>query len=138
MLTTFGGAVTNVITGYILSEYLASTNLEVVNQGSEPTFCVGNKQTVIDVTLASRPMDQEIFNWKVKPEDTFSDHRKIQFTMKQDKRPSTRRRHIKRTNWDVCTVSPSRGIGRHVRCQYPRMPKQNSLLWSHDRGLHQF
>ena len=46
-------------------------------------------------------MDQEIFNWKVKPEDTFSDHRKIQFTLKQDKRLSTRRRHIKRTNWDV-------------------------------------
>ena len=87
--------------GYILSEYLASTNLEVVNQGCEPTFSVGNKQTVIDVTLASRPMIQEICNWKVNPEDTFSDHRKIQFTLKQDKRPSIRRRNIKQTNWDV-------------------------------------
>ena len=44
--------------GYILSEYLATTDLEVVNQGCEPTFCVGNKKTVIDVTLASRPIDR--------------------------------------------------------------------------------
>ena len=45
---------------------------------------------------------------------------------------------ITNLGWVCCNVSPSRGIGRHVRCHYPRMPKQNSLLWSHDRGLHQF
>ena len=34
--------------GYILSEYLASTDLSVINQGYEPTFCVGiNNQSLM-------------------------------------------------------------------------------------------
>ena len=36
--------------GTVLSEYIATTNLEVANRGSEPTFCAGNRRTVIDVT----------------------------------------------------------------------------------------
>ena len=35
------------------------------------------------------------------PEDSFSDHRKIPFIMKQDKRPSLRCRSNKRTNWNT-------------------------------------
>jgi len=46
----------------IISEYLASTDLSVINQGCEPTFCVGNKQSVIDVTLASRSLMSEILD----------------------------------------------------------------------------
>ena len=78
--------------GYTLSEYLATTdpevvNQEVVNQGSEPTFFVNNKRTVIDVTLATNAILSVIRDWQVMPNDSFSDHRQIQFVIKQDKRP---------------------------------------------------
>jgi len=45
-----------------LSEFLAYTNLEVLNQGSRPTFCAGNKKTIIDVTFASKLIAREIHN----------------------------------------------------------------------------
>ena len=84
-----------------MSEYLATTNLEVVNQGSKPTFCVNNKRTVIDVTLATKATLPVIRDWQVMPNDSFSDHRQIQFVIKQDKRPSNRRRNTKNTNWNT-------------------------------------
>jgi len=87
--------------GVTLSEFLASTDLEVLNQGSRPTFCVGNKRTIIDVTFASKLIAREIHNWRVLPEDSFSDHRKIYFAIKQDKQPTVRRRSVKNTNWDA-------------------------------------
>jgi len=45
MLITLDGEVRNVTGDYTLSEYLATTDMEVVNQG---TFCDNNKRTVID------------------------------------------------------------------------------------------
>jgi len=35
------------------------------------------------------------------PEDSFSDHRKIFFAIKQNKQPTVRRRNVKNTNWDA-------------------------------------
>jgi hypothetical protein len=32
-------------------EFLNSSNLEVLNQGNEPTFCNGYRQEVIDITM---------------------------------------------------------------------------------------
>jgi len=87
--------------GYTLREYLATTDLSVINQGCEPTFCVGNKQTVIDVTLASRCIMSEIFDWHAVPEDSVSDHRKISFALQQDRRTSIKRRNVRKTNWDT-------------------------------------
>ena len=40
-------------------------------------------------------------DWQVMPGDSFSDHRQIQFVIKQDKRPSNRRRNTKNTNWNT-------------------------------------
>ena len=82
-----------------MSEYLAATDLEVANQGCVPTFCVGNKRTVIDVTLVTRTMTREIYDWRVASEDSFSDHRMIQFNIQQCKRQRVRCRNIRRTNW---------------------------------------
>jgi len=102
--------------GYTLSEYLATTdpevvNQEVVNQGSEPTFFVNNKRTVIDVTLATNAILSVIRDWQVMPNDSFSDHRQIQFVIKQDKRPPNRRRNIKNTNWNTYEEELSAKVG---------------------------
>jgi hypothetical protein len=46
-------------------EYIANSNLEIVNRGSEPTFV---RQQVIDITLSSASIWQEIVNWRVSKE----------------------------------------------------------------------
>ena len=68
--------------GSILSEYIATTNLDVVNRGSEPTFCDGNKRTVIDVTFINTLLCDDVHGWQVMSIDTMSDHRQIQFVIK--------------------------------------------------------
>jgi len=87
--------------GLILSEYIATTNLEVVNSGSEPTFCSGNKRTVIDVTFANSILYKDIHGWQVSTTDTMSDHRQIQFVIKRDRSAPSKRRNVRRTDWDV-------------------------------------
>ena len=37
--------------GEALVEFLNSSNLEILNQGNEPTFCCGCRLEVIDITL---------------------------------------------------------------------------------------
>jgi len=83
--------------GSILSEYIATTNLDVVNRGSEPTFCAGNKSTVIDVTFINILLRDDVHGWQVMSIDTVSDHRQIQFVIKRDKRLPTKRRNIRNT-----------------------------------------
>jgi len=86
--------------GTLLIEYIATTNLEVANRGSEPTFCAGNRRTVIDVTLISNNLNTIIHDWQVMSNDTMSHHRQIQFAIKCDKRKAVRYCNIWNTNWD--------------------------------------
>jgi hypothetical protein len=39
--------------GEALVEFLNSTNPEILNRGNEPTFCIGGRLEVIDITLWS-------------------------------------------------------------------------------------
>jgi len=66
---------------------------------------------VIDVILASKSIIREIHNWQVMLEDTFSDHRKIQFTVNHDKQPTVRRCHIKRTNCNIYETELQAKVG---------------------------
>ena len=46
-------------------EFLNTSNLEIFNRGSEPTFCTSVRQEVIDITLGSYGLLDSIINWKV-------------------------------------------------------------------------
>jgi hypothetical protein len=48
-----------------LVEYSNSSNLEILNQGTEPTFCSGCKLEVIDITLVSFGLLESITSWEV-------------------------------------------------------------------------
>jgi Endonuclease-reverse transcriptase len=39
--------------GAALLEYIASSNLEILNRGNEPTFVTHNRSEVIDISLSS-------------------------------------------------------------------------------------
>jgi len=87
----------------LLSEFSATTNLEVANLGNKPTFCVGNIQTIIDVTLVStgRSLLCDVCCWHVSCDDSMSDHRWIRFAVKRDKPAPIWCRNVKRTYWQL-------------------------------------
>jgi len=51
--------------GEALVEFLNSSNLEILNQGNEPTFCSGGRLEVTDITLGSLRLLKSIINWEV-------------------------------------------------------------------------
>ena len=69
----------------LLSEFLATSDLEVANPWNEATFCVGNIQTIIDITLMSRSLSRDVCCRHVSCDDSMSDHRMIRFAVKSDK-----------------------------------------------------
>lgn len=67
--------------GIKLLEYLAGTELEILNVGDTPTFRSGTREEVIDITLCSNQIMNKIRNWRVEEEDTLSDHSLITFKL---------------------------------------------------------
>jgi len=97
-----------------LCEYLASISLEVANVGNQPTFCTGTRRTLIDVTLVTRLLLQDIHNWHVAGHDTMSDHRQINFSLKCDKPARFRCRNRKKTDWVQYDKELSSRIGMWI------------------------
>jgi hypothetical protein len=62
-----------------LMEYLLSLNLNILNQGNEPTFVVRNRKEVIDLTLGTNRIGNLVSNWHVSDNPSLSDHRYISF-----------------------------------------------------------
>ena len=96
--------------GNELSEYLTSTILEVANVGNRPTFCSGNRSTVIDVTLVTRTLLQDIYNWHIASHDTMSDHRQITFSVRCDRPARLKCRNRKKTDW----IKYDRELSSHI------------------------
>jgi hypothetical protein len=62
-------------------EFLNSSNLEILNQGNEPTFCSGSRLVVTDITLGFYGLLESITTSEVSFEPSPSDHRHILFTL---------------------------------------------------------
>lgn len=70
--------------GKSLFEYLITTNLEILNEGTEPTFVNSIRQEVIDITMVSNSIAGYVNGWTVDHDDPMSDHRYIRFNLKVD------------------------------------------------------
>ncbi|XP_029053760.2 uncharacterized protein LOC114881222 [Osmia bicornis bicornis] len=70
--------------GEVLLEYLSTTDLEILNRGSSPTFITSRRQEVLDITLGSAKVAQAIRDCRVDEEATLSDHRLITFKLSTD------------------------------------------------------
>lgn len=81
-------------------EYLASSDLEILNQGNSPTFSNGRRNEVIDITLVTQSSISKILNWRVTDDILTSDHRCIQFDLVMDPVLPTPFRNRKTTDWD--------------------------------------
>jgi len=84
--------------GEALVEFLNSSNLEILNQGNEPTFCSGGRLEVINITLGSFGLLGSIIGWEVSSEPSLLDHRHILFTL-QGSVPVCLIRNPRGSNW---------------------------------------
>jgi hypothetical protein len=84
--------------GESLLEFLNFSNLEILNWGSESTFCNASRQEVIDITLQSYGLLKSITGWEVSRKPSPSDHRHILFTL-QGSVPALLIRNPRGTNW---------------------------------------
>ena len=87
--------------GESLLEYIVSNNLDVLNVGSVPTFVTSNREEVIDITLASSDVRDQVTGWQVLDEVSFSDHRYIVFQFSDVEQPIEFYRNPKKTNWEI-------------------------------------
>ena len=73
-------------------------NLEILNQGNEPTFCSGGRLEVTDIALGSLRLVESIIDWEVSSRLFLSDHRHNLFTV-QGSIPERLVRNHRGTNW---------------------------------------
>jgi ribonuclease HI len=86
--------------GTALMEYILSENLIILNRGSRPTFINSIREEVIDISLCSPSIAEEISNWHVLQEDSLSDHQIIQFELKSNHIDPKTYRNRKSTDWN--------------------------------------
>lgn len=86
--------------GASLIEFISTTNLEILNRGNTPTFFNKNRSEVIDITLASSEISNNILNWEVSKEETLSDHRLITYKLCVGSPREIPFRNPRSTNWE--------------------------------------
>ncbi|XP_050681184.1 uncharacterized protein LOC126976726 [Leptidea sinapis] len=84
--------------GEDLLTYLFSTNLNILNRGSEPTYVTARAQTIIDLTLATDHVSSLVNDWHVSDEPSCSDHRWIRFNLRLNTKPALPRRNPRKTD----------------------------------------
>ena len=67
--------------GDMIEEFIFHHDLSLCNKGTQPTFVARGTSTIIDITLCSRGLVDNIKGWKVDTRDQMSDHRRIIFRL---------------------------------------------------------
>ncbi|XP_055622249.1 uncharacterized protein LOC129765838 [Toxorhynchites rutilus septentrionalis] len=87
--------------GECLLEYLMSHNINICNQGNDPTFVNSVRQEVLDLTLCSSKLSDTLKNWHVSSEESLSDHKHIMFNYNSGDLLIEQFRDPRKTNWDI-------------------------------------
>jgi hypothetical protein len=82
-----------------LLEILNSSNLEILNQGNDSTYCSARRLDVNDIILGSFGLLQNLKGWEVSSEPSLLDHRHFLFTL-EGSLPVHLIRNPRGTNWD--------------------------------------
>lgn len=98
------GSQSNNLRGDKIIEFLASEDLDILNQGISPTWSAdwsdpSGPATNIDISMSSIRLTTDIRNWMVSNIITESDHKAITFELKSAKQEVTKHRDKRRTNW---------------------------------------
>ena len=88
--------------GEQLLEFVMGTDLMIINEGNKPTFETMARKEVLDITLASLNIANQISKWEVSGEYTHSDHKEIQFlVLGKELEQRLPYRNIRKTDWDM-------------------------------------
>lgn len=87
--------------GELLLEYIIKNNIDISNKGCEPTFVTSNRNEVLDLTLCSPILSENVKNWHVSDEISLSDHRQILFEYQANELKETYFRNPRKTDWDL-------------------------------------
>ena len=71
--------------GRILEEYLASRDLNIINQESEQnTYHTRRGKSNIDITITNNQILKKLKDWEISMEESCSDHNIIKYTIEQE------------------------------------------------------
>ena len=87
--------------GEDLVDYLITTDLDILNTGTVPTFRNSVREEVIDITLCTGSFRDKVKKWRVSDEPSLSDHMQILYEL-ESHAPSgpTWVRNPRKTNWE--------------------------------------
>jgi hypothetical protein len=110
-------------------EYLVILNLNILNQGNEPTFVICNRKEVTDLTLGNNRIGNLVSNWHVSDELSLSDHRYICFQIGNIDIAKVTSRDPKRTNWE--------SYKDNLKVNYGTMTGKIRMIWDIDLAVDQ-
>lgn len=96
--------------GNRILDFIIDNNLALINKGSAPTFVSGGNETIIDLTLATKKVEKDISGWEVAQEESFSDHKTINFEIETEKINPIKNRTKKKTDWIKLCVNLEKNI----------------------------
>lgn len=95
------GSTNNNERGESLLQFILTNNLDILNVGNEPTFVTQIRKEVIDITLSTTYISNQVSNWHVSDEESCSDHRHINFTVGGITPIERTYRNPRRTDWEA-------------------------------------
>ncbi len=76
-------------------------DLDVLNEGSTPTFDCHIGRTIPDVSLVTPSLRPRVSNWTVSERETSSDHRLIEFKLHLTQEPPALTRNLRKADWSL-------------------------------------
>ena len=105
--------------GQALVEFLNTNDLVTLNTGNVATFVNKIREEVLDITICSENLINEIQDWRVSREHSFSDHRYIRFKIARPEPNPISFRNKAKTNWTKFGRLIKNEL-EHTNCECPR------------------
>ena len=96
--------------GKELLDYIANTNLNIINRGTDPTFINRVSSTVIDITLATPGTTAMVRDWRVSNEPSLSDHCWVVFEVVGAREERVTFRNPRKADWETYATKTRTGL----------------------------
>lgn len=114
--------------GESLLQFISQHDIDICNRGDSPTFINSIREEVLDLTLCSSIISENIKNWVVSDEISLSDHKHILFNYAANNLIKATYRNPRKTNWESYTSK--------FECQMELVPKKISSCWELEKVSH--
>ncbi|WP_333765278.1 hypothetical protein, partial [Streptomyces sp. IBSBF 2390] len=95
------GSTNNNPRGECLMDFILENDMTIRNRGRAPTFMNKVRGEIIDLTLTNKRFTDEVVDWRVLDQDSFSDHRYISFEVTTSVERAELKRNPRKTYWAV-------------------------------------